>query len=255
MSNTTTHTLGFYDPLTYRSVVGYADDGSPIWLTWRDAPAVALAGVPGAGKTHLLTALARGMREHVDVSVIDGKAGLCWDALADDLTEFDATGDVDIATRIVRDIVHSFAAEPPSRPKVLIVDEPSSFHPSNSDQPTDEFWNLLRHIAMRGRRHHTTVLLSTQRGLTLPSWFLDNATVTLALPMVELDALRFAESLREHIATDPGEFTSRRLAIHDQRSGVAVGSTREPAAVHSPSCDCVERATALLTKHAVHSAA
>lgn len=234
MTSTTNHTLGFYDPLTCRSVVGFADDGSPIWLTWRGAPAMAVAGVPGAGKTHLLTALAHGMRDHVDVSVIDGKAGFCWDALADELTEFDATGDVELATRIVRDIVHSFAAEPPARPKVLIVDEPSSFDPHLYERhATDEFWNLLRHIAMRGRRHHTTVVLAAQRGLTLPPWFIDNATVTLALPMPELHAMHFPEPLREHIATHPKAFRSHRIAMLDTRSGVSVGSTREPDATHS----------------------
>lgn len=234
MTSSTNHTLGFYDPLTYRSVVGFADGGSPIWLTWRDAPAVAVAGVPGAGKTHLLTALARGMREHVDVHVIDGKAGFCWDALADDLTEFDATGDVELATRIVRDIVHSFAAEPPARPKVLIVDEPSSFDPHHHERhATDEFWNLLRHIALRGRRHHTTVVLSAQRGLTLPPWFIDNATVTLALPMPELHAMHFPEPLRGRIMTHPKAFRSHRLAVLDTRSGVSVGSTREPDATHN----------------------
>lgn len=234
MTSTPTQKLGFYDPLTFRSVTGFADDGSPIWLTWRDAPAVAVAGVPGSGKTHLLTALARGMHENVDVHVIDGKAGFCWDALADDLTEFDATGDVELATRIVRDIVHGFAAEPPTRPKVLIVDEPSSFDPHLHERhATDEFWNLLRHIALRGRRHHTTVVLAAQRGLTLPPWHIYNATVTLALPMSERDALHFPEPLREHITTHPKAFRSHRIAMLDTRSGVSVGSTREPDATHS----------------------
>lgn len=135
--NTATHAplpLGFYDPHTRRSVVGYQPDGSPIWLTWRNAPAVTLAGSPGTGKTRLLRALVQGMTDHVSVSVIDGKTGFEWVDLANTLAAFGTSGDVGRAASIVRDVVYAFSAEPPARPRLIIVDEASAFtHPAAED--------------------------------------------------------------------------------------------------------------------------
>lgn len=249
MNNATSErVLGFYDPHSRRSVVGFADDGSPLWLTWRDATAVALAALPGEGKTRLLRALVQGMREYVDVSVIDGKASRDWDDLSDSLAEFDATGDLERVTRIPRDVVYGFAAEPPSRPRVIIVDEALGM-----GQDATEFWNLVRHIALRGRRHRTTVLLASQKASALPRWFRDNAAVTVALRLPDkyhTMALKLEDAA-------PHEFphASRRLAVRDVRSGIVTGSTLQPSSADAHvGCDCVARATALLAAHAEHAA-
>lgn len=252
MHNATSEfTLGFYDPHSRRSVAGFADDGSPLWLTWRDAPAVALAALPGEGKTHLLRALVQGMREHVDVYVIDGKAGFDWDDLSDSLAEFDATGDLSRATRIVSDVAAAFTAEPPARPRLVIVDEASAF---GVGRDATEFWHLVRHIALRGRRHHTTVLLASQKPTSLPRWFTDTATVTVAM---RLASARDTVELGLEDAAAPHEFpyASRRLVVRDVRSGIVTGSTLQPSNDDEHvGCDCVARATALLAAHAEHAA-
>lgn len=252
MNNATSEfTLGFYDPHSRRSVVGFADDGSPLWLTWRDAPAVALAALPGEGKTHLLRAIVQGMVEHVDVYVIDGKAGFDWDDLSDSLAEFDATADLSRATRIVSDVAAAFTAEPPARPRLVIVDEASAF---GVGRDATEFWNVVRHIAMRGRRHHTTVLLASQKARALPAWFLGSATVTVAMRLAsERDTVELG---LEDAAPHRFAHASRRLVVRDERSGIVTGSTLQPPSdpEEHTNCDCVARATALLTAHAEHAA-
>ena len=243
--------LGFYDPHTRRSVVGYQPDGSPIWVTWRAASAVTLAGSPGTGKTHLLHALVQGMSDHVSVSVIDGKAGFEWADLADTFAAFDASGDVERAASVVRDVVYAFSAEPPARPRLIIVDEASAFtHPAAED-----FWQLVRNAALRGRQHHTTVLIASQKVSALPGWYRGIATETLALrALTEQDVDALPSDMRDAVlAVRNLPRDAYPLVRGDDGAGIKQGSTRVPEP-HSPACDCVQRATALLSEHAAHVA-
>lgn len=242
MNNATSEVrLGFYDPHTRRSVVGFADDGSPLWLTWRDAPAVILAGAPGAGTSHLQSALLRGLVEDVDVYLVDG------------------SGDIDTAIGVLHDAVYGFSATPPERQRVLMVTNPSSLERHSGDcDAVETFWGLANTIARMGRLHNITLWITTHHLASVPRGILDTATVTVALRPInerDVDALPFdmrdaALAMREQ----PRD--AFPLLLRDERSGIVTGSTLSPSSIPDEhgDCDCVPRATALLTEHAEHAA-
>lgn len=232
--------LGFYDPHSRRSVVGFRDDGSPLWLTWRDASSVVLTGTPGSGTSHLQSALLRGLVKEVDVYLVD------------------CSGDIDTAIGVLRDAAHTFHETTSERPRLLMVTNPSALerHSGGCDA-VETFWGLADTIARMGRNFHTAVWITTHHVTDIPRVIRDSATVTVALRLTSeryMDALPFDmrgsvwAMLRQPRDTFP-------LVLRDVRSGIVTGSTLQQSRSDAHvGCDCVARATALLAAHAEHAA-
>lgn len=235
--NTPTHAplaLGFYDPHTHRSVVGYQPNGSPIWLTWRDSGGVVLVGDTGAGRTYLLNALLRGMEQDVDVTTYN---------VADEGT--------DAAVDALRALADSFGGTTPKRPRLKVIHAVEAV----TGDRKGELWDAASVVARHGRIHNSTILISAQGASYVPSRILGESATLLALRQRSdrhVNALPEGMHAAVRVARDLPH-TEHPLVVSTWRSGVVTSFPMpEP---HSPSCDCVERATALLTEHATHSAA
>lgn len=234
--NTPTHAplaLGFYDPHTHRSVVGYQPNGSPIWLTWRDSGGVVLVGDTGAGRTYLLNALLRGMEQDVDVTTHN---------IADEGT--------DAAVDTLRALADSFGGTTPKRPRLTVIDVESITGDGKGD-----LWDAASVVARHGRSHNSTILISARGASHIPSRLLGESATTVALRQRSdrhVDALPYDMHAAVRAARDLPH-TEHPLVMSTWRSGVVTNFPMPEA--HSPNCDCVERATALLTEHASHSAA
>lgn len=234
--NTSSHaplSLGFYDPHTHRSVVGYQPNGSPIWLTWRDG-SVVLVGETGAGRTYLLNAMVRGMEQDADVTTCN---------IANEGT--------DVAIGKLRAIADSFGGTTPKRPRLIIV---HAVEAVTGDRKGD-LWDAAHLIARLGRANNAAVLISAQGASYVPRVVLGTVATTVALRQ---RSDRHVDALPEgmHAAVRAGSdlpHTEYPLVVSTWCSGVITNFPMPEA--HSPACDCVERATALLTEHATHSAA
>ncbi|UBV14982.1 hypothetical protein [Mycolicibacterium fortuitum] len=225
--------LGFYDPHTHRSVVGYQPNGSPIWLTWRDSGGVVLVGDTGSGRTYLLNALLRGMEQDVDVTTHN---------IASDGTE--------AAIGKLRALADSFGGTAPKRPRLTVIDVEAVMGDNVSD-----LWDAASVVARHGRSHNSTVLISARGASYVPSRILGESATILALRQ---RSDRHVNALPEgmHAAVRAAREVPREeypLVMSTWRSGVATNFPMPET--HSTDCDCVERATALLTEHATHSAA
>lgn len=234
--NTSSHAplaLGFYDPHTHRSVVGYQPNGSPIWLTWRDSGGVVLVGDTGAGRTYLLNALLRGMEQDVDVTTHN---------IADEGT--------DAAVDTLRALANSFGGTAPKRPRLTVIDVEAVMGDIVGD-----LWDAASVVTRHGRDNNSTMLISARGASYIPSLILGEAATVLALRQ---RSDRHVDALPEgmHAAVRAGSdlpHTEYPLVVSTWCSGVITNFPMPEA--HSPACDCVERATALLTEHATHSAA
>lgn len=225
--------LGFYDPHTRRSVVGYQPDGSPLWLTWRDSGGVLLVGDTGAGRTYLLNKLLDGVEGDVDVTTFNV-----------------ATVGSDGAVAHLRDIVRSFAQPAPARPRLVVVHAVEALTRSKAL----ELWEAATIVARIGRTHNVAVLVSAQSAYSTPYSFTESAATILALRQRDsrnAGALPYdmRAAVRVTAELPHGQFP---LVMFTRRSGV---ETTFPLPEPHTACDCVARATALLDEHAAHSAA
>lgn len=219
--------LGFYDPRTRRSIVGYQPDGSPIWLTWRDSGGIVLVGDTGAGRTYLLDALLRGMVKDVDVST------------------FNVATD-DHVVEVLRDVSRSFAtpSATSNHPRLFVIDGVVR------GIGTSDLWDAIDAIARFGRTHNVAVLVSAQSASSIPGGFTESAATILGLRQRDsrnVDTLPedMRAAVRAASELPHGQFP---LVMSTWRAGV---ETTFPMPM---SCDCVQRATALLSEHAAHVA-
>lgn len=132
-----------YDEARGRSYLGKAEDGSDVFLTWKNNASSLIAGMQGSGKTASLMPLFAGLAGRVELHIVDCGASGEWEIFSPVCASYDDSGDLDAVARVMD---YAMAA---SVKRMAIIKKFGAIN----------FWELSIEQRRAAGLHHVVILL------------------------------------------------------------------------------------------------
>ncbi|WP_100458569.1 hypothetical protein [Mycobacteroides abscessus] len=91
-----------YDEERGRSYVGQAEDGSDVFVTWKNNASALVAGMQGSGKTASLMPMVAGLAGKVELHIVDCGSSGEWEIFAPVCKTYDDSGDLAAVERVMQ---------------------------------------------------------------------------------------------------------------------------------------------------------